>query len=147
MTSHYFEQYKSEGYAATSRDQISGLDEQETISSRAASPDSSHPLFEPDLVNSFAEPLCVPFAIRDCIQNLEVIVKDKTTDFPKEELKALSKSTFENFEGRLDCMPSGECGVRDFVLRTKFEIFADSIKKIASFYNVPIDEKWDSSSK
>ena len=130
MTSHYFSQYKSDGYAATSRDQMS------------ASPDSSHPLFEPDLVNSFAEPLCVPFAVQDCIHNLEMVVTVKDPEFPVDRLKDLSTVMYEDFRQKLECM-SAEDGVKEYVLRTKFEIFASSIKKIAQFYDVSLDEKWD----
>ncbi|KAL5255597.1 hypothetical protein ACHWQZ_G010985 [Mnemiopsis leidyi] len=130
MTSHYFSQYKSEGYAGTTRDQIT------------ASPDSAHPLFEPDLVNSFAEPLCVPFAVHDCIQNLEDIVKNKKPDFSVNRLKQLSTSTCEDFEQKLGSI-SGEDGVKEYVLRTKFEIFAASIKKVAQFFDISLDEKWN----
>ena len=130
MTSHYFSQYKSDGYAATSRGQMS------------ASPDSSHPLFEPDLVNSFAEPLCVPFAVQDCIHSLEKVVETKDPEFPVDKLKDLSTVMYEDFMQKLGCV-SAEDGVKEYVLRTKFEIFAISIKKIARFYDVSLDEKWD----
>ena len=151
MTSHYFEQYKSDGYAATTRVQkpveeevssgVSSPPGESRDSSRVSSPDSSHPLFEPDLVNSFAEPLFIPYAVENCFENLETIVKNEESHFPSDDLRALSKSVFADFKRKLNCM-SEENTVRDFVLKTKFNIFSNSIKKIEMFYEVSLDEEW-----
>ena len=137
MTSHYFSQYTSPGYTTSSS----------TSAAAAADTGNLHPLFEPDLVNSYAEALLIPSTV------LRILLEDQGEAGSSEErsseeksscgekLRELSKSTFHEFSARAEEKCSGH-SVRNFVRSAKIKLFARSICRTAEMFDVSLPEDW-----
>ena len=131
MTSHYFSQYASPGYASSAA----------RSPDTTPSPDSppAHPLFEPDLVNSYAEALLIPSTVNKAL--LEMVPGEAAGEGCVEKLKKLSKSVFKDFSlGN----PSTGNSVKDFVYTSKIKLFSSCIIKVAGRFNVELAEDWGS---
>ena len=101
----------------------------------------NHPLFEPDLVNSFAEPLCVPNAVR--LSFAELKSYPCNVDSLMIALRQKSRQIYEDYCEKVGVINDDIVSVRDFVFFSKVQIVGECIIKASNVFGMDVIEDWN----
>lgn len=155
MTSHYSDQYKSEGYAAVSRNTTNKFLGQDggviTSSDHITSfYEDQHPLFEPDLVNSYAEPLSVPFAVQRSVAAMgsghTISANPDDLSCASNVVAEMSALIYQDYWQKCDGInftDDENMPMRDFVFISKVGIMSDCFLKVSRIFGINLVEHWD----